>query len=62
MTTPTPPIEGTTTVNTSSDRAFELLTGLIGSWWPRRDHNGATEVADVIAEPGGDREQSPCSD
>ena len=51
MTDAIPPIEGETTVNVSPDRAFELFTASIGSWWPRQYHIGAADVADVVLEP-----------
>jgi uncharacterized protein YndB with AHSA1/START domain len=50
-TAPIPPITGTTTIAVPIERAFEVFTGSINSWWPHVYHIGQAEVAEVILEP-----------
>ena len=45
-----PPITGTLTVSVSIEKAFEVFTTNINSWWPHEYHIGQAEVAEVILE------------
>jgi uncharacterized protein YndB with AHSA1/START domain len=51
MTAPIPPIQGKTTVDVDQQRAFEVFTASINTWWPHEYHIGASEVAEVVLEP-----------
>jgi uncharacterized protein YndB with AHSA1/START domain len=51
MTTPIPPITGTTTVAVPVEQAFRVFTGSIDAWWPHEFHIGAADVAEVVLEP-----------
>ncbi|GAA1865540.1 SRPBCC family protein [Pseudonocardia ailaonensis] len=48
---PIPPITGTVSLAVPVERAFEVFTGSINSWWPHQFHIGAAEVAEVVLEP-----------
>lgn len=48
---PIPPITGTVSLAVPVERAFEVFTGSIDSWWPHQFHIGAAEVAEVVLEP-----------
>ncbi|MGH3766415.1 MAG: SRPBCC family protein [Pseudonocardiaceae bacterium] len=50
-TAPIPPITGTVTIAVPIERAFEVFTGSINSWWPHQYHIGQAEVAKVVLEP-----------
>lgn len=50
-TAPIPPITGTVTVAVPIERAFDVFTGSINSWWPHDYHIGQAAVAEVILEP-----------
>jgi uncharacterized protein YndB with AHSA1/START domain len=52
MTSPIPPITGTTTVDLPLDQAFEVFTASIDTWWPHEFHIGRADVAEVVLEPG----------
>ena len=51
-TAPIPPITGTVTLAVPVERAFEVFTGSVNSWWPHQYHIGQVEVAEVVLEPG----------
>ena len=51
MTSPLPPLGGTTIVNASLERAFRFFTGSLTAWWPAEYHIGAAEMAEVVMEP-----------
>ena len=51
MTSPLPPLGGTTTVNASLERAFRFFTGSLTAWWPAEYHIGAADMAEVVMEP-----------
>jgi uncharacterized protein YndB with AHSA1/START domain len=51
-TAPIPPITGTVTIGVPIDKAFEVFTGSINSWWPHEYHIGQADVAQVILQPG----------
>ncbi|MBW0088971.1 SRPBCC family protein [Pseudonocardia sp. KRD-184] len=53
-TAPIPPITGSATVAVPVDEAFRVFTGSIDAWWPHQFHIGASEVAEVVLEPGVD--------
>jgi uncharacterized protein YndB with AHSA1/START domain len=38
-------------VATSQDRAFEVFTAGMTSWWPAHHHNGSAPIETVIVEP-----------
>jgi uncharacterized protein YndB with AHSA1/START domain len=44
-------VRKTVTVAASQERAFEVFTAGIGSWWPREHHIGAAELAGCAYEP-----------
>ena len=44
-------VHETVTVNTSIDRAFEVFTANITSWWPAEHHIGDKPFAEVVIEP-----------
>ncbi len=50
-----PPLNGTITVSAPLERAFDVFTGSIGTWWPRDYHIGQAEMAEAVLEqrPGG---------
>jgi uncharacterized protein YndB with AHSA1/START domain len=50
-TAPIPPITGTVTLAVPVERAFEVFTGSVNSWWPHQYHIGRAEVAEVVLEP-----------
>jgi uncharacterized protein YndB with AHSA1/START domain len=39
------------TVNAPPEKAFEVFTSGIGSWWPRSHHLGDAELTTVVIEP-----------
>ena len=45
------PVVRTITVATSRDRAFEVFTEQIGTWWPKEYSIGDTDMADFVVEP-----------
>jgi uncharacterized protein YndB with AHSA1/START domain len=46
------PVRKTLTVNCSPERAFEVFTGEVASWWPTKTHSiHHDDVTDVILEP-----------
>jgi uncharacterized protein YndB with AHSA1/START domain len=49
---PIPPITGTVTVGLPLDKAFEVFTGSMTTWWPHEFHIGQADVAEVVLEPG----------
>lgn len=51
-TAPIPPIIGSTTIGLPVDKAFEMFTASINTWWPHEYHIGQADVAEVILEPG----------
>jgi uncharacterized protein YndB with AHSA1/START domain len=51
-TAPIPPITGTATVGLPLDKAFEVFTASINTWWPHEFHIGQADVAEVVLEPG----------
>jgi uncharacterized protein YndB with AHSA1/START domain len=48
---PIPPITGTVCLAVPVERAFEMFTGAIDTWWPHQFHIGQAEVAEVVLEP-----------
>ncbi|MCE0767418.1 SRPBCC family protein [Pseudonocardia kujensis] len=50
-TAPIPPITGSVTLAVPVDRAFEVFTGSVNSWWPQQYHIGRAEVAEIVLEP-----------
>ena len=48
---PIPPITGTVSLAVPVERAFEVFTRSINSWWPHRFHIGQAEVDEVVLEP-----------
>ncbi len=44
-------VRRTITVAASQQRAFEVFTAQLGSWWPRDYHIGEAEMADFVVEP-----------
>jgi uncharacterized protein YndB with AHSA1/START domain len=44
-------VRGSIIVEASLERAFEIFTAGIGSWWPRDRHVLAAEVAEMVFEP-----------
>ena len=48
---PIPPITGTVSLAVRVERAFEVFTRSINSWWPHRFHIGQAEVDEVVLEP-----------
>jgi uncharacterized protein YndB with AHSA1/START domain len=51
-TAPIPPITGTVTVGLPIDKAFEVFTASMTTWWPHEFHIGRVDVAEVVLEPG----------
>ena len=47
-----PAITGTVTLAVPVERASEVFTGSVNSWWPHQYHIGQAEVAEVVLEPG----------
>ena len=45
------PIRKTVTVAAAPDRVFELFTGHMGAWWPKRMTIGASPAAEIMIEP-----------
>ncbi|MEU7812539.1 SRPBCC family protein [Pseudonocardia sp. NPDC049154] len=50
-TAPIPPITGTVSLAVPVERAFEVFTASINTWWPRQYHIGQADVAEVVLEP-----------
>ena len=50
-TAPIPPITGSITVGVPIERAFEVFTGSVDTWWPHQYHIGQADVAEVVLEP-----------
>ncbi|MEJ3658459.1 SRPBCC family protein [Actinomycetes bacterium KLBMP 9759] len=48
---PIPPIIGTATVAVPIEKAFEVFTGSIDTWWPHQFHLGKADVDEVVLEP-----------
>jgi len=44
-------VHRTITVAASQQRAFEVFTAQLGSWWPKDYHIGEAEMADFVLEP-----------
>ena len=44
-------VRRTITVAASQQRAFEVFTAQLGSWWPKDYHIGEAEMADFVLEP-----------
>src|SRR4030081_805512 len=44
-------VRKTITVAASQQRAFDVFTAQLGSWWPREFHIGESDMADFIVEP-----------
>jgi uncharacterized protein YndB with AHSA1/START domain len=44
-------VSRTITVAASQQRAFEVFTAQLGTWWPKEFHIGAAEMADFVLEP-----------
>jgi uncharacterized protein YndB with AHSA1/START domain len=44
-------VRRTITVAASQERAFEVFTAQLGSWWPKEFHIGEADMADFIVEP-----------
>jgi uncharacterized protein YndB with AHSA1/START domain len=53
VSTPTiPAITGTVSVNVPIEKAFQVFTGSVDTWWPHDYHIGQADVAEVVLEPG----------
>jgi uncharacterized protein YndB with AHSA1/START domain len=52
MTIDVAPVRKHIRVEASPDRAFEVFTGSMTSWWPRHHSIGRAPIHDVIVEPG----------
>ena len=50
-TTTVQPLTGTVTVEVPIERAFQVFTESISSWWPNEYHIGAVEMAEPVLEP-----------
>jgi uncharacterized protein YndB with AHSA1/START domain len=50
-TAPIPPITGTVNLAVPVERAFEVFTDAVDSWWPHQYHIGQAEVAEIVLEP-----------
>src|SRR5215207_2171460 len=46
-----PAISGKVTVNVPVERAFEVFTASLGSWWPAEYHIGGADMANAVLEP-----------
>jgi uncharacterized protein YndB with AHSA1/START domain len=44
-------VSRTITVAASRQRAFEVFTAQLGSWWPKEFHIGEADMADFVLEP-----------
>jgi uncharacterized protein YndB with AHSA1/START domain len=44
-------VRQTITVAASQQRAFEVFTAQLGTWWPKEFHIGKAEMADFVVEP-----------
>jgi uncharacterized protein YndB with AHSA1/START domain len=44
-------INGKVTVGVPIERAFQVFTARLGTWWPSDYHIGGAEMADAILEP-----------
>jgi uncharacterized protein YndB with AHSA1/START domain len=44
-------VRKTITVAASQQRAFDVFTAQLGSWWPKEFHIGAADMADFVIEP-----------
>jgi uncharacterized protein YndB with AHSA1/START domain len=51
MTTTAAPVTETIVVDGPIDRAFEVFTAEIGSWWPTSHHILQAELAEMVFEP-----------
>jgi uncharacterized protein YndB with AHSA1/START domain len=50
--TPTiPALNGRVTVRAPIERAFQVFTASMDTWWPRQYHIGQAEMAEVVLEP-----------
>jgi uncharacterized protein YndB with AHSA1/START domain len=47
-----PPVRKEVTVATTPERAFEVFTDGIDSWWPREHHIGKSPLKREVLEPG----------
>ncbi|GAY13080.1 SRPBCC family protein [Pseudonocardia sp. N23] len=47
---PIPPITGTVSLTIPVERAFEVFTQSINSWWPHQFHIGTADVDEVVLE------------
>jgi uncharacterized protein YndB with AHSA1/START domain len=45
------PVRKTIIVNVPQERAFEVFTSRVGTWWPKSHHIAKAEMADAIIEP-----------
>jgi uncharacterized protein YndB with AHSA1/START domain len=46
-----PPVTHTITVSAPAQRAFDVFTGSMTSWWPLSHHIGEADVAEILIEP-----------
>jgi uncharacterized protein YndB with AHSA1/START domain len=46
-----PAVSRTITVAATQERAFQVFTEQLGSWWPKEYHIGETDMADFVLEP-----------
>jgi activator of Hsp90 ATPase-like protein len=51
MTTRIPAVHRTIVVNVAQERAFQVFTAQMGTWWPAPHHIGATPFETVVIEP-----------
>jgi uncharacterized protein YndB with AHSA1/START domain len=49
----TPPVTFSLTVNASPQRAFEVFTDQVHSWWPTEYHIGDQQPEAIVIEPHG---------
>jgi uncharacterized protein YndB with AHSA1/START domain len=47
-------VRKTITVEASQQRAFEVFTAQLGTWWPKEYSIGAADMADFVLEPKAD--------
>jgi hypothetical protein len=47
----TAPVRKSITVNAGIERAFQVFTDGIDSWWPRSHHIGKSPMTRIIVEP-----------
>ncbi|MDQ6731968.1 MAG: SRPBCC family protein [Actinomycetota bacterium] len=47
-----PSVHAATVVQAPIERAFEVFTAGIGSWWPKENHILDAELAEMVVEPG----------